>query len=138
MIDAGLQVGQLAAYEIQLEFIQSSRAGRGSEIDLSAAGVCSFIRDACREVENAREIRERRNMLAFSCNLSYGYCRQRRNARLVGVSRQRNRIDSRIDFQRQRMIRPVEIVTVAVNALVGMLGLAVVVPGSRYVQSQYT
>ena len=91
VINSRLQVRQVAANHIQLEFIERAGAGRRAKVNFFA-GMPLDLGDAGREVENACKIPQSRDGFGIPARKRPGNCGQRGDTRLVYVSRQRDGI----------------------------------------------
>ncbi len=128
MIDAGIQAAQLAANQIQLNFVECPGAGRSAKINF-APGIFPPSSDARGKVQQLSDRFQIRTRVGLGGN-SLSNCRKRRDPALAHFARQAHRLQRRINLERQRLVVPVHEMRVGADAGVGMFGDVVIVPGS--------
>ena len=133
VVDAGLQPGELAADQVEIDVVERARVRGRAEVHLPA-GVALLLRDARGEEEDPRqggEIGSLRGLLVGAC-LLLGDPRerlQRRDLERGVFGGQRKRLERRIDLEGERLILEVQVVGVPMQALLGVLGGVVIRAG---------
>src|SRR5438093_402538 len=97
MVDTRFPIRQIAAHQVQLEFIQRAGTRSGPEVEF-ATRACFLFGNACRKVKYPGQVREYRNSFSISSDAAGGNYRQGSNAGLICISWQWKRINSRVDF----------------------------------------
>src|SRR6266851_5719725 len=128
MIDAGPQAPQLAANQIKLNFVERPSAGRSPKINF-APGISPPSSDARGKVQQLRDHLQIRRRIGLGRN-SLSDCRKRRDPALAYFAWQAHRLQRRINLERQGLVVPVHEMGVAADAVEGMFGGVVIVPGS--------
>ncbi len=125
VIDAGFEVGEIAADQVELDFIERSGAGSGAKVDF-AAGIFSVPGDAGRKVEKLSdrfEVRGRRGLWGND----FGDGGKGSDSGLADLGGQRRGLECRVNLEGDGLVVEVQKVLVGADAGVGVLGGVVIV-----------
>ena len=127
VIDAGLEPGEIAADQIEFDFVERSSAGGGAKVDF-AAGIFSVPGDAGREVEQLGDRCQIRRALRFAGN-DFGDGGEGGDSGLAEFCRQGRGLQRGINLERDGLVVEVQRMLIVADAGVGVLGGVVVVQG---------
>ena len=130
VIDAGFEVGEVPADQVELDLVQCSRAGSGAKVDF-ASRIFSVPGDAGREVEELGDCLEIRGGRGLWGN-DFGNGGKGCDSGLADFGGQRRRIECRVDLEGDRLVAKVQGMLVGADADVGVLGGVVI--GQRGVE----
>ena len=129
MVHTRVQPREVPTHQIKLYVVQRASAGGGTKRHISP-GKSKRLGNAGREVKNpCNQINAGNLFLGLGRYIS-GNCKKSRNVQRLIAEGQRDGINIRIDFERQRLILKVEEVPIPVQTLLGMLGGIVIGAGS--------
>src|SRR5207245_7418979 len=127
VVDAGLQVAQVAANQIQLDFVQRSSAGRRAKVEFTP-GIAPLSRNAAGEIEQLGYSFQIRSSAGEGGD-TFGNGRECGDAGLVHLGGQAHGLERGINLKRQRLVGPVHEMRVGADAGVRMFGCVVISPG---------
>ncbi len=129
VMDARRETRDVAAHDVRIDVVERARACGGAIEDL-AAGVCATPEHARAEVEQVRQ--EADIECAGRRGRDAGDRLERQVLRSRQVRRERDRVEVRVDLERDRLVLPVEGIRARVHTRGGMLAAFVVLAQRRH------
>ena len=126
MIETGLEIRQVTANQIQLDFVERPGAGRGAKVNL-AARILSLPSDAGGEIEQLSHDPQVGHRHCVGGN-ALGDRRQSGDSGWAYFAGQTHPLQRGINFERRWLVSPVQEMWVRANAEVGMFRSFVVGP----------
>jgi hypothetical protein len=114
VVDASVQVGEAAANEIKLDFVERTCAGRGAKVNF-AAGIVSLAGDAGGEKEELGHGLQIGSGSGLGGN-TFGDGGEGGDAGLAHLAGQTHRLQRGINLERHRLVGPVHEVRVGADA----------------------
>ncbi len=126
VIDAGIEVGETAANQIKLDFVERAGTSGGAKVEFSA-GIFPFAGDARGEVEELGNGLQIRRCVSLGGD-GRGDGREGGYAGLAHLAGQGHGLERRINLERQRLVVPVQEMGVGADTGVRMFGGVVIAP----------